>query len=128
MVIKIPAAAGELIDKITILEIKRERIANAEKLKNILHELDLMSAVRSAMIPPGPEMDALTSKLKTINEKIWVFEDEIRDSERRRDFGPAFVALARKVYLSNDERSVVKREINEFLESAIVEEKSYPVY
>ena len=81
-----------------------------------------------AAVPSTPELEALRMKLKEINLKLWVIEDDIRDCERAKDFGPKFVELARAVYVTNDERAAVKRQINELLNSAIIEEKSYAAY
>ena len=126
--IKVEVAPGELIDKITILQIKTERIEDATKVQNVKIELDVLTEARDAAIPPSPEMDALTEQLKQVNEALWEIEDDIRDCERQDDFGPKFVKLARSVYVSNDRRAALKREINELLGSKIVEEKSYAAY
>jgi hypothetical protein len=124
----VPVAVGELIDKITILEIKSERIADPGKLRNVQVELKLLSGVRDAHIVPRSGIAELTAKLKQVNEALWDIEDEIRDHERQRDFGARFVELARAVYHTNDRRSQLKREINELCGSSIVEEKSYAPY
>ena len=121
-------APGELIDKITILEIKLERIADSAKLANVRIEYDVLAACRDANIEPSAEMARLTAELKTINEKLWEVEDDIRDLERAKDFGDRFIELARAVYVTNDERARVKREINQLLGSKLVEEKSYAAY
>ena len=128
MDIRIPAAAGELTDKITILEIKSARIADAAKLANVRAELALLSAVRDREIPATAEMRALAAELKGINEELWEIEDAIRDCERAGDFGPRFVALARAVYRTNDRRAATKRRIDTALGSKICEEKSYATY
>ena len=120
-----PVSAGELIDKITILEIKRERITDEAKRGNVGRELDLLVAERRRSLPSSPELDALTAELKTVNERLWDIEDDIRRCEAAAEFGDRFVELARSVYKSNDERSALKRRINDLLGSAIVEEKSY---
>lgn len=119
---------GELIDKITILEIKLERIGDAEKLKNVRVEWETLTAARDGSVEISPELERLTAELKTVNERLWEIEDAIRDCERRKDFGDKFVELARGVYLSNDKRSAIKRAINELLGSPLVEEKSYAAY
>jgi hypothetical protein len=124
----IPAAVGELIDKITILEIKSERIADPAKLRNIRAELRLLVGVRDTHVAHGTAMNDLSAQLKKVNEELWDIEDEIRECERRRDFGARFVELARSVYQSNDRRSRLKREINEASGSPIIEEKSYAPY
>ncbi len=126
--ILVPIAAGELIDKITILEIKAERISDPDKLRNIRAELRLLSEVCRSHVPQEAGVGEVTRKLKTVNESLWEIEDEIRECERRRDFGPRFVELARSVYHNNDERSRLKRQINQLCGSAIVEEKSYAPY
>lgn len=117
-----------MIDKITILEIKSERIADPAKLRNIRAELRLLVGVRDIHVVPGTAMNGLSAQLKKVNEQLWDIEDEIRECERRRDFGARFVELARSVYQSNDRRSRLKREINEASGSPIVEEKSYAPY
>jgi hypothetical protein len=121
-------APGELVDKITILEIKTERIQDAGKLKNVRLELETLAAARDQSLAPSPELAALTAELKRMNAALWDIEDQIRDCERRQDFGPEFIRLARSVYHSNDRRAAVKREINELLGSALIEEKSYAAY
>lgn len=126
--ILVPIAPGELIDKITILEIKSARIDDAAKLANVEVELRELSAVREASVPPEDRVTALTAALKTVNETLWEVEDDLREHERNGDFGPRFVELARAVYKTNDRRAALKREINVLLGSAIVEEKSYAAY
>ena len=121
-------APGELVDKITILEIKTERIQDAGKLKNVRLELETLAAARDQALAPSPELATLTAELKRMNEALWDIEDQIRDCERREDFGPEFIRLARAVYHSNDRRAAVKRQINERLGSALIEEKSYAAY
>ena len=128
MSIRIEVAPGEIIDKLTILEIKRERIGDEATRKNVAHEWDVLSRDLDAAVKKTPELDALRAKLKEINLKLWVIEDDIRDCERAKDFGAKFVELARAVYFTNDERALVKRQINELLGSAIMEEKSYAAY
>lgn len=126
--ILVPIAPGELVDKITILEIKRERIADPAKRANVEHELRELAAVRDQAIGSSADLGALTAELKGVNEALWEIEDAIRDCERNGDFGPRFIELARSVYRSNDRRSQLKRSINELLGSALVEEKSYRPY
>ena len=126
--IPIQIAPGELIDKITILEIKLERIVDAEKLANVQHEWDVLTASLASHTTPSDDLTALTAELKKINETLWVIEDDIRDCERGGDFGPTFIALARAVYRTNDERACLKRAINDLLGSDLVEEKSYKAY
>jgi hypothetical protein len=126
--ITIPISPGELIDKITILELKLENIIEPSKLANVRREWGMLIAVRDAAIPTSPENDGLTADLKAINARLWRIEDGIRDCERRKDFGPDFVALARSVYINNDDRARLKQSINHLLGSATVEEKSYQQY
>jgi hypothetical protein len=126
--IETPVAIGELIDKITILEIKVERFTDAAKRKNVQAELSLLCARRDQVVPRSPRLDALSAQLKSVNERIWELEDSIRDCERRRSFGPDFVAVARSIYRTNDERAAVKRQINIALGSDLIEEKSYAPY
>lgn len=126
--IAVPTSPGELIDKITILEIKTARIDDPAKRANVAHELDLLTRTRTGTVPPSPELEALTARLRIVNERLWQIEDDIRVCERDKDFGPGFVELARAVYRTNDERSALKREINELLGAAILEEKSYASY
>jgi hypothetical protein len=121
----IETSPGELIDKITILEIKAERIGDPDKLRNVLNELEALRGVRDREIVPSDALSKLTVELRTVNERIWKVEDELRNCERVGDFGPAFVELARSVYKNNDHRAALKRTINELLRSRIVEEKSY---
>lgn len=119
---------GELLDKISILEIKRERIRDEHKLNHIQLELDVLKEVWSNHLPPSSRLSRLYHELKTLNEKLWDIEDGIRSCERRRVFDDKFVDLARSVYQTNDRRSAVKRGINELLGARIMEEKSYEPY
>jgi len=126
--ISVEISPGELIDKITILEIKLERIEDADKLANVKLEWETLSAARDAAIEPSGELERLSRELKEANERLWEIEDDIRDRERNKDFGDAFVELAREVYKTNDTRAALKREINELLGSRLIEEKSYASY
>lgn len=128
MTVMIPASWGEVIDKITILEIKSSHLAAKEKLNNVLKELSLLTTIRDKDFPDHGRLAELTRRLKDVNERLWVVEDEIRSCERAKDFGPRFTELARMVYVTNDERSAIKREINELLGSELIEEKSYAPY
>lgn len=123
-----PVSYGELIDKITILEIKSERIADEKKLVNVRHELNLLEQTWSESAGASHDIGHERSELKRINEALWEIEDEIRLKEADADFGPRFIELARAVYVTNDERAAVKRRINDMLGSEIVEEKSYADY
>ena len=124
-VLNLPVSFGDAADRITILEIKRDRIADAAKHANVVAELDRLLPPFRAATAHTPEFQVLFARLKKINEALWEIEDDIRACERRGDFGPEFVRLARAVYQTNDERARIKREINRLLGSAIVEEKSY---
>ena len=126
--IRIPVAPGELIDKITILEIKSRRIRDESKLRNVRHELELLNAVWGEMGECASDISDLRRQLAGINEKLWQLEDDIRELEGRGDFGERFVELARSVYRTNDQRVSIKREINTCLHSDIMEEKSYTDY
>jgi hypothetical protein len=120
-----PVAIGELVDKITILEIKAERISEPAKLRNIRRELAELLAVWERCRAPGLALDELTRELKKTNEVLWTIEDEIRACEDRQEFGPRFIELARAVYRNNDRRAALKRRISELSGSAIIEEKFY---
>ena len=122
--ILVPISVGELMDKITILEIKSERIKNPSQLENIVHELEALRAVRLRDIERAM-LDKLSAELKRVNAKLWDVEDAIRDCEARADFGEHFIELARTIYRLNDERSRLKKAINLASGSRIVEEKSY---
>lgn len=122
----VPVSIGELIDKITILRIKKRRIVDAKKVANVIQELDALERVCA-----GAAIDtesALAAELEQINEKLWVIEDDIRDKEHAQAFDAGFVALARAVYVTNDERFRVKSRINAAAGSTYREEKSYKDY
>jgi len=119
---------GELIDKITILEIKTVQITDAAKLENIHIELSTLESARDAALPSSSELSGLTEQLKENNEALWGIEDDIRDCERDKDFSDQFIQLARAVYKTNDKRAALKRDINVLLGSRLVEEKSYSDY
>ena len=125
--IRIDVGVGELIDKITILEIKQEQITVPEKLENIRHELNLLNQVK-ASLQLSEESARLEKELKTINKKLWDIEDEIRLCESNKRFDEQFIQLARSVYITNDKRCEVKRQINVHHGSQIIEEKSYEEY
>ena len=126
--ITVEIAPGELIDKITILEIKSERMTDVAKLDNVRIERETLVTARDAAIESSTELTELTKRLKSSNEQLWQIEDDIRDCEREKDFGKRFVELARSVYKTNDRRAALKREINVLLGSRLVEEKSYSDY
>lgn len=121
----IPCSPGELIDKITILEVKENHLRDPAKLANIRHELSLLRKLRAERGLGGARLDSLEAELKTVNTLLFEIENAIREHEARVDFGERFVELARQVYKSNDERAALKRAINVLLKSSIVEEKSY---
>ncbi|HKE95276.1 MAG TPA: DUF6165 family protein [Povalibacter sp.] len=126
--IRVPISPGELIDKITILQIKSERMSDPAKLANVRTELALLETTWRESEHGRHDIKAEWAALKSINEKLWVIEDDIRDKERARTFDQQFIELARAVYVTNDERAAVKRQINTKLGSRIVEEKSYKEY
>ncbi len=128
MSILAPISAGELVDKITILRVKAERIGDPAKEANVRKELALLEATAREHLPESAEIVRLTAELTEVNAALWDIEDDKRDCERRQDFGPEFVALARRVYIDNDMRAAIKRAINEAAGSEIVEEKSYKPY
>jgi hypothetical protein len=124
----IEVSPGELLDRISILEIKSQRIGDPAKLRNIHHELGLYRSTILGKIPDGKAMTGLARDLKAVNETLWTIEDEIRACEANQDFGKRFVELARSVYRTNDRRASIKREINVLCGSTIIEEKSYTQY
>ena len=126
--VKVDVAPGELIDKITILLIKSERMDDPDKIANVQLELDILQTIHESSIPRSLTLDNLTAELKRVNEALWEIEDDIRACEAERDFGDTFVRLARSVYRTNDERAQLKRDINVLLGSQILEEKSYRPY
>ncbi len=122
----VPTSWGELIDKITILEIKSERLSSEGALKNVRHELSRLNAI----LPPAldPQVLARKKDLKRINETLWQIEDDIREKEAHKKFDDSFIALARAIYRNNDERGRIKRDINTMMQSELVEEKQYAAY
>jgi hypothetical protein len=122
--VMVPISVGELIDKIVILEIKSERIKNANQLANIANELGALRAVRLGEVD-RVRLDALSAELKRVNAKLWDVEDSIRECDARGDFGDDFIELARAVYRFNDERARLKKAINVASGSRLIEEKSY---
>ena len=126
--ILIPISPGELLDKITILQIKAERISDPTKVANVKTELDMLEKVWREAVADDAEIRALGAELKAINEALWEIEDDIRDKERAREFDQRFIELARNVYFTNDRRSEVKKKLNLHLGSQIIEEKSYQDY
>ena len=126
--IKVPVSPGEVLDKITILEIKSERISDPEKVANVRVELALLQDTWTEFIRDDEVIRDLHEQLKEVNEALWEIEDDIRDKERAKEFDERFIELARAVYVTNDRRSQVKKELNLHLGSEIVEEKSYQDY
>jgi hypothetical protein len=124
----VPISPGELIDKITILEIKSQRMSDAAKLTNVRTELGLLTDTWQASPWAATDIGEEWAGLRTVNEKLWDIEDQIRDKERDGRFDAGFVELARAVYITNDERAALKKRINTRLGSALVEEKSYADY
>ncbi len=120
----VPVSWGELIDKVTILEIKRARIARPEALANIEAEYRELHAIAAAVLD-GPDMPPLVTALRKVNAALWDIEDAIREEEAAGRFGRKFIRFARAVYTRNDERAAIKRRINAVLGSALIEEKSY---
>jgi hypothetical protein len=125
--IEVPVSWGELVDKITILQIKSDRMRDEAKLQNVRKELTLLTA-RLGANAENAEVSRLTKALYDVNAALWDIEDDIRDCENAGDFGEKFVALARSVYITNDKRAELKREVNLALGSGLVEEKSYQAY
>ncbi|HFC29913.1 MAG TPA: hypothetical protein ENJ44_02595 [Oceanospirillales bacterium] len=126
--IKTPVSFGEVLDKITILEIKSEQIKDASKLNNIKTELDLLNKTWHKFVSDSDEIIALKAELKKINQALWNIEDDIRIKEGKKQFDDEFIQLARSVYVTNDKRADVKKQINLALGSTLVEEKSYQDY
>lgn len=124
----VPVSPGELLDKITILEIKADRITDTEKLQNVETELQLLTEVWKQSLADNNTVKQLKRELKTTNICLWDIEDQIRNKEARKEFDQEFIELARSVYLQNDKRAEVKKQINVMLGSKILEEKSYTKY
>ena len=126
--IKVPISPGELLDKITILRIKSQRISDPAKVSNVQLELRSLEEAWNASAYARVNLEADIDSLLSVNERLWVIEDQIRDKERAQAFDAEFIRLARAVYFENDERAAIKRRINTTLGSSIVEEKSYREY
>jgi uncharacterized protein DUF6165 len=126
--IRVPISPGELVDKMTILEIKSARMTDAAKVANVRTELTMLQETWKTSAFASHDISSQWAALRAINEKLWDIEDDIRDKERSRTFDKEFIELARAVYVTNDERAAVKRDINTRLGSKIVEEKSYAKY
>jgi len=128
MSIKVELSVGELIDKISILQIKAERIIDRSKLENINKELDVLMSLWKDSINSNNNLESEINDLKAINEELWDIEDKIRDKERNQVFDKGFIELARAVYITNDKRADIKRIINSKTGSELIEEKSYSNY
>lgn len=128
MIITVPVSVGEVVDKVTILEIKSERISDAEKRRNVAVELDALRPLVSGGVFDSDEMVELTNGLRVVNGELWDIEDNIRAEEAAGRFGDRFVELARAVYVTNDRRAELKKKINLATGSQLVEEKSYEDY
>jgi hypothetical protein len=126
--IKVPLSPGELLDKITILRIKSQRMSDPAKVSNVRLELRMLEQTWGESAYSKTNIEADISALMKVNERLWVIEDDIRDKERAQAFDAEFIRLARAVYVENDERAAIKRRINTALGSALVEEKSYREY
>ena len=125
---QVPISWGELFDKITILQIKLENLTSKNAFENVEQELKKLQSVLTQNGPKTMETIRLEGELRQINQQLWGIEDKIRDKERTNSFDDEFIQLARSVYRTNDERSRIKRKINELLGSELVEEKSYAEY
>jgi hypothetical protein len=121
-------SVGELLDKISILEIKLVRIKDSAKIKHIQKELEQLTQIKNQLHFNDKRISEIYIKLKQVNEILWRIEDELRDHERKHDFGVDFIELARKVYFKNDLRSALKKQINQLTNSNLHEEKSYQEY
>ena len=128
MSIRVELPVGELLDKISILQIKAERIVDPSKLENINKELDVLISLWKDSAYSNNNLESETNELKAINEELWAIEDKIRDKERNRVFDKGFIELARAVYITNDKRADIKRIINSKTGSELIEEKSYSDY
>lgn len=128
MSVRVEISYGELIDKITILELKSRHAVDPVRRHNVVHELAQLEARRRACLPGDTRLDRLQAQLSDVNTRLWEIEDLLRDKERTKSFDGEFVELARSVYRANDLRSTIKREINELFDSSIIEEKLYQEY
>jgi hypothetical protein len=128
MSVSVEISYGELIDKITILEIKERHVVEPAGRGNVLRELMLLADRRRACLPEDPRLDELQAELREVNQRLWDIEDRLREKERDKVFDPEFIELARSVYRTNDLRSRIKRQINEMFASKVVEEKLYEEY
>lgn len=125
---RVEIAIGELADKITILQIKSERLEDLRQLKNVAAELEVLTHAWSSHVHETEELSALVFELRQVNERLWNIEDDIRTHERSGEFGATFIELARSVYIQNDHRAHLKRAISKLTGSRLQEEKSYASY
>ena len=125
---QVPISWGELFDKITILQIKLENLTSKNALENVEQELKKLQSILTQNGPKTTETIQLEGELRRTNQQLWGIEDKIRDKERTNSFDDEFIQLARSVYITNDERSRIKRKINDMFGSELVEEKSYAKY
>lgn len=128
MQLQVPVSVGEVLDKITILQIKLAHISDATKRANIQNELDALLPLVAGDAFATDQMQALMAELKSVNEALWDIEDDIREKEAAKSFDAEFIRLARAVYITNDKRAEIKKQINLATGSALVEEKSYESY
>ena len=126
--IEVEISPGELFDKITILQIKHERITDSDRRRKVRLELQTLIAARDRCVHEAPGLSELVIELRALNERLWELEDAIRACERDQKFGQRFIALARSIYQSNDRRAAQKRRIDELLDARLKEEKSYTEY
>ena len=128
MQLQVPVSVGEVLDKITILQIKLAHISDANKQVNIQNELDALLPLVAGDGFTTDEMQGLLAELKSVNEALWDIEDDIREKEAAKNFDAEFIKLARAVYVTNDKRAEIKKQINLATGSALIEEKSYESY
>jgi hypothetical protein len=124
----VPVSPGEVLDKITILEIKLEHMQDPGKVANVRTELEQLNMCWAKAVTQDETVCSLRAQLKTVNQALWVIEDDIRDKERSKVFDEQFIELARSVYITNDRRAQIKKELNVYLGAQLVEEKSYSAY
>ena len=128
MQLQVPVSVGEVLDKITILEIKLAHISDSAKRANVQNELDALLPLVAGDAFTTNQMQGLVAQLKAVNEALWDIEDDIREKEAAKSFDAEFIRLARAVYITNDKRAEIKKQINLATGSALVEEKSYESY